>query len=387
MSADWLFIHLRQQAPIPLQLQLSVYAGELLALVGPSGSGKTTILRSIAGLYQPHYGFIRCNKDTWLDSSQAVCVTPQQRRAGLVFQDYALFPHLSVRDNLTVAMDHPTKAEREREALRLLEIVHLKGLEQRHPQALSGGQQQRVAVARALARKPRVLLLDEPFSAVDQMTRQRLQNELARLRRQIEVPIILVTHDLNEASVLADRLCVLHNGQALQTATPDTLFRQPRSPEVARLIGCNNVFTGSLEWHASRAWLRWGDYRLELMAQPPLPAGTAVDWFIPDSDILLHRRGRPSLGERENPVSGVVEECIRLGAQTEVTMRCQDTEQPLRLKISTHAARRNAMHAGAEIKVSLLAEGIHIMNPVDYPACSALPEPPAADTAAMAPFA
>ncbi len=366
MSADWLFIHLKQTAPIPLQLQLSVRAGELLALVGPSGSGKTTVLRSIAGLYQPQYGFIQCHDDVWLDTRGSIARSPQQRRAGLVFQNYALFPHLSVRDNLIVAIDSGTIAEKQHEALHLLEIVHLKGLEQRYPHELSGGQQQRVAVARALARQPRVLLLDEPFSAVDQMTRKRLQNELARLRRQIEVPIILVTHDLTEASALADRICVLHNGQALQTDNANTLFRQPRSPQIARLIGHNNVFSGRLRFQHGQPWLQWGEQQLELTSSPPLPAGTQVDWFIPASDILLHRRGRPSLGERENPVAGVVEECVTLGAQTEVTMRCHGTDQPLRLQISTHAARRNDIHIRANIKVSLLADGIHIMNPVDY---------------------
>lgn len=366
MSADWLFIQLRQAAPIPLQLQLSLRAGELLALVGPSGSGKTTILRSIAGLYQPQYGFIQCRNDLWLDSGNGINVAPQQRRAGLVFQNYALFPHLNVRDNLTVAMDSGTAVERKAEALHLLDIVHLKGLEFRYPHELSGGQQQRVAVARALARQPRVLLLDEPFSAVDQMTRQRLQHELARLRRRIEVPIILVTHDLNEANALADRICVLQNGCALQTATPAELFQRPQSPQVARLIGCNNVFPGMFTRRNGEPRLRWDDHELELAIQPPLVDGTEVDWFIPDSDILLHRRGRPSLGERENPITGTVEECVILGAQTEVTMRCHGTNGSLRLQISTHAARRNNICSGADIKVSLLADGIHVMNPVDY---------------------
>lgn len=365
MSADSLFVRLRQAAPIPLQLELTVNRGELLGLVGPSGSGKTTILRSIAGLYHPRSGLIRCNTDTWLDSEAGVRIRPQQRRVGLVFQDYALFPHLTVRDNVTVAMSGRARSEREQEALRLLARVHLKGLEERYPRELSGGQQQRVAVARALAREPRVLLLDEPFSAVDHMTRQRLQNELARLRRQIEVPIILVTHDLTEASALADRICVLQNGEALQTDEPDELFRRPRTPQVARLIGCSNVFSGTLNQRQDKAWLQWGQYELELSERPPLPDGARVHWFIPDSDILLHRRGRPSLGERENPVAGVVEELVKLGAQTEVTLRCPGIRQPLRLKVSTHAARRNDIEIGADIKVSLLADGIHVMGPAE----------------------
>lgn len=248
MSADGLCLRLRQTAPIPLHLQLNVNAGELLALVGPSGSGKSTILRIIAGLYKPQYGFIQCGHDIWLDTDRLSHESPQQRRAGLVFQNYALFPHLNVFENIKIAMGHISSVMHHNETMRLLDIVHLKGLEHRYPHELSGGQQQRVAVARALARQPRVLLLDEPFSAVDQMTRQRLQNELARLRRQIDVPIILVTHDLNEASSLADRISVLHNGQVLQTCKPFELFSRPCSPQVARLIDCNNVFVGTLIW-------------------------------------------------------------------------------------------------------------------------------------------
>jgi len=368
VCAESLRVRLRQTAPIPLHLQLEVHAGELLALVGPSGSGKSTVLRSIAGLYQPRYGFIQQGSDTWLDTDRRIRESPQRRRTGLVFQDYSLFPHLNVFDNIKIAMGHIEPAGRREETMRLLDVVHLKGLEHRYPHGLSGGQQQRVAVARALARQPRVLLLDEPFSAVDQMTRQRLQNELARLRQRIEVPIILVTHDLNEASVLADRICVLHNGQALQTARPLELFSRPCSPQVARLIGCNNVFSGTLLWRDGQPRLQWGDYLLEVSARLPPGNGAQVDWFIPDSDILLHRRGRPSLGERENPVSGRVEECVTLGARTEVTMRCRGIEQPLRLQISTHAAQRNDLHIGADLKVSLLADGIHIMNPAGYPA-------------------
>lgn len=365
MSADSLFIHLRQTALIPLSLQLDVKAGELLALVGPSGSGKSTVLRSIAGLYQPQYGFIQCGHDIWLDTDRRMRESPQRRRTGLVFQDYSLFPHLTVFENIKIAMGQIRSSMRYDEAMRLIDIVHLKGLEHRYPHELSGGQQQRVAVARALARQPRVLLLDEPFSAVDQMTRQRLQNELARLRRQIDVPIILVTHDLSEASALADRICVLHNGKALQTSKPIELFSRPCSPQVARLIDCKNVFSGTLFWQDDQPRLQWGDHLLEVSVRLPLDNGTQVDWFIPDSDILLHRRGRPSLGERENPVDGSVEDCVTLGARTEVIMRCQGIDKPLRLQISTHAAKRNSIHIGADIKVSLLADGIHIMNPVD----------------------
>lgn len=364
MSAEASGLHFRvqQSRPIPLRVALHVRPGELMALVGPSGSGKTTTLRVVAGLHRPQQGSIHCDGVTWLDTAAGIHVSPQQRRIGMVFQDYALFPHLSALDNLVVAMDRGTPAERRARALELLGAVRLQGLEHRRPSELSGGQQQRVAVARALAREPRALLLDEPFSAVDMMTRQRLQRELALLRRDIHIPMLLVTHDLQEATALADRICVLHNGNSLQVDDPEELFRHPHSPQVARLLGGHNVFTGTVEHDPSRSeLLRWGSYRLELGRSTGLPHGTEVQWFVPDSDIILHRRGRPSRGERENPVSGTVEDCVELGAQTSVTLRCHGTDMTLRLTVSTHAAHRNDLAPGVEATVSLIAEGIHLM--------------------------
>src|SRR5690606_15172194 len=147
------------------------------ALIGPSGSGKTTVLRSIAGLYRPAGGRIVTGGDTWLDTDAGVDLAPQARRVGLVFQDYALFPHLTALDNVRLAMLDESEEERTRRATELLARVHLVGLEHRRPDQLSGGERQRVALARALARDPKVLLLDEPFSAVDRMTREPLKEE------------------------------------------------------------------------------------------------------------------------------------------------------------------------------------------------------------------
>ncbi|MDN3519179.1 ABC transporter ATP-binding protein [Aquisalimonas lutea] len=361
-SVAKLQVALHAQGPIPLQATFHVDPGELLVLVGPSGSGKTTVLRTIAGLHRPAAGVVRCAGETWLDSARRIHRRPQNRRVGMVFQDYALFPHLCARENVVLAMDRGTTAQRRQRARELLARVRLDGLENRLPRELSGGQQQRVAVARALARDPRVLLLDEPFSAVDMMTRERLQRELALLRQDIDIPVILVTHDLQEARALGDRICVIHEGCSLQTDAPDVVFRRPASPRVARLLGRHNVFTGTVVHEGAHERLQWGSLRLELAAPTGLPAGTPVQWYIPDSDILLHRRGRPSRGERENPVAGVVTECVVLGAQTSVTFRCHDVDASIRLTVSTHAARRNALEPGAEARVSLLSQGLHIMQ-------------------------
>lgn len=358
-------VHLAQSAPIPLAANLSCKAGELLALVGPSGAGKSTVLRAIAGLVRPRTGKITCNGATWFDSQSNIWLKPQDRRVGLVFQDYALFPHLSALHNVTAALTHQPAAARDARARELLAMVNLSGLEGRRPRALSGGQRQRVALARALARDPSALLLDEPFSAVDQMTRERLKRELANLRANLNVPIVLVTHDLDEAVALADRMSVLSRGRTLQDGTPDEVRLHPLSATVARLVGQTNIFEGALLRAASDetpGLIRWRDHELEVASTGAHQVGDALSWMIPSEHVVLHRRHRPSLGERENPVSGQIGDMVVLGDQTALTvMLPTHADASLNFKLATHSARRNGLAQGVDVTVSLLAEGIHLM--------------------------
>ncbi len=174
------------------------------------------MLRAIAGLYRPEHALITCAGERWTDTAANVFLPPHNRRVGYVFQSYALFPHLTALGNVEAALTHRPRGQREARARELLALMHLDGLETRKPGALSGGEQQRVALARALAREPRVLLLDEPLSAVDRRTRRQLRGELAALRSAVPIPIVLVTHDLDEAIALADRLIVMDRGEILQ---------------------------------------------------------------------------------------------------------------------------------------------------------------------------
>lgn len=231
-----LSVAIQQDGPIPLDLVLACCPGELIALVGPSGAGKTTVLRTIAGLYRPKSGRIVCDGEIWLNTSTGRCRAAHDRRVGLVFQSYALFPHLTALGNIAAAMSDRPAAERLDRARELLTLVHLDGLEARKPAELSGGQQQRVALARALAREPRVLLLDEPFSAVDRRTRRRLREELTGIRATVRAPIILVTHDLDEAAALADRLVVIDKGTLLQDGCPAEVLRAPASAQVCEAL-------------------------------------------------------------------------------------------------------------------------------------------------------
>ncbi|MEQ1647516.1 MAG: ABC transporter ATP-binding protein [Hyphomicrobiaceae bacterium] len=355
---------MQQHGPIPLNVSMSCGAGELLAIVGPSGAGKTTVLRALAGLVQSAAGRIVVGDAVWFDAAARINLSPQQRRSGFVFQDFALFPHLTARDNVAIAVGGEMSRARVL-AERLLARVNLKGLEDRRPQQLSGGQQQRVAIARALARDPAVLLLDEPFSAVDQMTRERLKRELVVLRRSLNIPIVLVTHDIDEAQALADRMMVLLRGETVQEGTPEDCRLRPTTAAIARVMGETNVFEGvvtAIGKPGQSGRLTWAGGVLEARHTGDLAVGARCSWLIPAESIVLHRRGRPSQGERENPVPGRVTEVVRLGEQTAVTMTVRGTETlNLNFRLPTHAARRNELEIDAEITVSLLADAVHLM--------------------------
>jgi molybdate transport system ATP-binding protein len=202
-----------------LDVQLQVGQGEFVTLFGESGAGKTTLLRCLAGLAQPDDGSIRVQGETWF--GRGAVLPPQRRRAGYMFQDYALFPNMSVRGNLEFAL---RKGASRRRVDELLELMALGELQHRKPAMLSGGQQQRVALARALASEPRLLLLDEPFSALDHDTRLRLQDEVLRLQRHYGLTTIMVSHDVGEVYRLSQRVLLLEHGRLVQQGSPSDVF-------------------------------------------------------------------------------------------------------------------------------------------------------------------
>jgi molybdate transport system ATP-binding protein len=362
----YLRVRVRQDAPIPLDAELACGPGELLALVGPSGSGKSTILRCIAGLHRPRAGLVSCNGTRWLDSEQGLDLPPQSRAVGLVFQHYALFPHLSAEANVVAALGHLPHAKRAGRARELLTLVRLEGLEQRRPAALSGGQQQRVALARALARDPAVLLLDEPFSAVDQVTRRALQRELAELRRRLNIPIVLVTHELDEAAVLADRMCILYRGRTLQTGSPRDIMARPRDTLVARLIGTRNLFEGEVTEQRPDAGvtvLRWAGYVLDAPYNPEFAPGERVSWLVSPASVLRLRPDGSAGTERGNLVRGVVADVAPIADTTQVTIHVDDSGGcELFFLTGSETVARDGLAQGDRVLVSLLREGIHIMR-------------------------
>ncbi len=219
-------------------LDLDIFHGEFVTLLGPSGCGKTTILRLIGGFEQPDAGQVL------LGGEDITRLDPNQRPVNTVFQSYALFPHMSVFDNVAYGLraEKRPRAEIEERVARVLAMVQLEDLARRKPDQLSGGQQQRVAIARAVVKGPRVLLLDEPLSALDYKLRKQMQNELKRLQRELGITFVFVTHDQEEALSMSDRVVVLQEGRVEQVGTPRDVYESPRNLFVARYVGEINVF-------------------------------------------------------------------------------------------------------------------------------------------------
>ncbi len=230
---------LRLDLTVPLRsfaLELTLEAGGgTLALVGPSGAGKSTLLRAVAGLVRPARGRIALGDVTWLDTERGIDLAPERRSVGFVFQDYALFPHLTVAQNVGYGATVPVEP--------LLRRFGIAELASARPDDLSGGERQRVAVARALAREPRLLLLDEPMAALDAHTRAHVRGELRALLRELELPAVLVTHDFEDAAALAERVAVLVEGRVVQEGRPEELVAAPADPIVAAQTG-GNLLTG-----------------------------------------------------------------------------------------------------------------------------------------------
>jgi molybdate transport system ATP-binding protein len=369
-----LVVEVEQAQPMVLSARFRCAPGEMLALVGPSGAGKTSMLRIMAGLMRPAQGRVQVGGEVWCDTTGGVFVPPQKRHVGLVFQNYALMPHLSAVDNVALALMHLPREQRRERAVYWLEHVRLTPDQQaRRPAHLSGGEQQRVAVARALAREPALLLLDEPFSAVDQMSRHGLYALLAELRRELDIPIVLVTHDLNEARLLCDQLVVIDAGRVLQQGAPASIHRAPRNARVADLVGIQNRFHGV--WlgpdDASGDADGWGLLRwtsgmpgvaadegtvLRVRDKGRLEPGQAVSWVIHGEGIQLLDAPAQAAGD----FCASVTELRHLGEITLVTLLL-DQAPGASLRLTLSGPQPMALAPGQRVCVRLDMALVHVM--------------------------
>ncbi len=331
---------------------------ELIVLYGPSGAGKTLTFDCIAGLEDPDKGCIIVNDTTFFDSEKGINIPPQRRNVGYLFQNYALFPHLTVEENIMFGL-HSGDNVKDKMG-EMLDIFELHGLEERYPSQLSGGQRQRVALARALITRPKILLLDEPFSSLDYVVRTRLRRDLKKIREIIKIPILLITHNPVEAYTMADTIIVYRHGGIEQTGTPEEIFKKPISKDVARLVGMNNMFKGKiLDMRNGEAVIQ-SNGAIIAPATGGLEIGEEVTWCIRPDQVMVVREDRP-LGKAvaENLFSGKISEIVPKGATYLLFI---EGDFNLEIEMPSHAFERLAIEQGKTIRLSLKKSAIHIIK-------------------------
>ncbi len=316
-------------------IDLEIRAGEFFSLLGPSGCGKTTLLRTIAGFEGVSSGTVR------IDGKDMQGVAPNHRPTNMVFQSYAIFPHLNVAENVGFGLRKAamTAAEKQRAVAEALEMVGLGGYGARAAHALSGGQRQRVALARALILKPKVLLLDEPLSALDKKMREQMQVELIRLQRQVGITFILVTHDQEEALVMSDRIAVMFEGRIGQLADPETLYRRPASRRVAEFIGKMNFLPGTVLQVADTIGIDVAGLGSAVIAAEQAPggakAGAVTVGIRPETLSILFAGDRTD----QRIAEAVVDEVVYYGDMTYYDVRIAGVDRPLTLSMKNMIGR------------------------------------------------
>jgi molybdate transport system ATP-binding protein len=340
---------------LALDVAVEVAAGECLALAGPSGAGKTSVLRVAAGLLAPDQGRVCAGDEIWLDTERGIDVPPEERRCGYVFQEYALFPHLTAWQNVAYPLRDSSRRDRRRRSQELLERFGLGALAEARPRTLSGGERQRVALARMLARDPGVLLLDEPLGALDARTRAAAARELMAVLREVKAPALLVTHDFAEAAQLGDRVGVIDAGRIVQEGTPSELAAAPRSAFVADFTGAV-VLTGVASAGPdglTRVELDGGGTVTSTDAGQGDVAVSVYPWeiAIESSDERVH-------GSAQNRVPAKVISITAVGNRVRLGLA---GPQPLAAEITDASAERLALRAGSHVTASWKAAATRLV--------------------------
>ena len=345
-----------QVGAIELDVSLRVARGECLALAGPSGAGKTSILRVVAGLLRPERGVVRCGDVTWLDTAGGRNLAPDLRRCGYLFQEHALFPHLSAWRNVAYPLRELSRAERRARALDLLGRFGIEQLADARPGTLSGGERQRVALARALARRPDVLLLDEPLSALDPRTRASAARELGAVLREAEVPALLVTHDFSEAALLGDRVGVIDAGRVVQEGSAGELAAAPRTSFVADFTGAV-VLTGSATSGPDGLTLVALDGGGSVMSTDPGAGDVAVSVFPWEIAVGPPDPGEPT-GSSQNRLDAEVTSITELGNRVRLGLAAG---QPLAAEVTLASTHRLGLREGSRVAATWKAAATRLV--------------------------
>ena len=341
--------------PLEIDVAVEVAAGECVALAGPSGAGKTSVLRAAAGLLRPEWGLVRCGEETWLDTERGIDVPPERRRCGYVFQEHALFPHLSAWQNVAYPLRGLSRAERRARAQELLERFGLGQRAEAFPRSLSGGEGQRVAVARALARSPEALLLDEPLSALDARTRASAARELSAVLRALDAPALLVTHDFAEAAQLADRVGVMDAGRVIQEGHASELAAEPRSAFVADFTGAV-VLTGVAR--AGEGGLTHVDLDGGGSVSSMDPGEGAVAVSVYPWEIAIEPQRAAATGSAQNRLPAEVLTVTTVGNRVRLGL---SAPQPIAAEITLGSAERLELVPGAQVTASWKAAATRLV--------------------------
>jgi molybdate transport system ATP-binding protein len=335
---------------------LEVGAGECLALAGPSGAGKTSVLRVVAGLLRPGHGLVRCGGETWLDTATGRDLAPDLRRCGYLFQEHALFPHLSAWRNVAYPLRELPRGKRRERAIGLLARFGMERLADARPAMLSGGERQRVALARALARRPDVLLLDEPLSALDSRTRASATRELAGVLRDAEVPALLVTHDFQEAALLGDRVGIVDAGRIVQDGPPGELAASPRTAFVADFTGAV-VLTGTAGAGPDGLTLVALDGGGEVASTDTAVGPVAASVFPWEIAVELSGDGTAQ-GSAQNRIDAEVVSITEVGNRVRLGLAAG---QPLAAEVTLASRRRLALAQGTRVTATWKAAATRLV--------------------------
>ncbi|OED08757.1 molybdenum ABC transporter ATP-binding protein [Methanosarcina sp. A14] len=322
---------------------------ELVVLFGPSGSGKTTLFKCISGITDLDEGKITVGNKVYFDKENKINLPIQKRNLGYVFQSYTLFPHMNVRKNIECGLKGWEKESKEERVREMLSLLHIEELETRYPSQLSGGQKQRVALARALAPKPEILLLDEPFSALDLEIRTRLAQKIRDLQTKIGIPVLFITHSLEEAFQLADKILVLYEGKAQQFGTPEEIFYHPNNLHVAELVGISNIFNDAYvkecDEESKCTVLKSGDLILRIKTQRFEP-GDKVFWGIHPENITLLLPDSRSENQNDNTYSARINSITNKGPKKRITLKLARYNKTLTAEVPAQCVDALRLHTG-----------------------------------------